>query len=168
MDTIQEEHERGVGDAFLDWYNQRMGTSYKYNARGVDAPDLIYRDGAKELLLEITVAYYDAGHATMLWQNARDLPDAPDSWSTKSPDQKLIDSVRLALTKKSGKAYPPGCVLLIAIYPDLTTAEEFAALIPEISVPDAHPFTEIYVGGLFPASSSGSVGGYSWWKLRPS
>jgi hypothetical protein len=122
----------------------------------------------RELLIEITVGYYDAGHATMLWQNARDLPGAPDLWSTKSPDQKLVDSVSLALTKKSGKAYPSGCVLLVAVYPDLMAAEEFAALMPEIRVPDAHSFAEIYVGGLFPASSSGSVGGYFWWKLRPS
>ena len=168
MDTIQGKHERAVGDAFIDWYNERMGTSYAYNARGTDVPDLIYKDDSKELLLEITVAYYDAGHATMLWQNARDLPGAPDSWSTKSPDQKLVDSIGLALAKKSGKAYPSGCVLVVAIYPDLTAAEEFAALMPEIRVPDAHSFVEIYVGGLFPASSSGSVGGYSWWKLRPS
>lgn len=168
MDTIQEKHERAVGDAFIDWYNERMGTAYAYYARGTDAPDLIYKDGSMELLLEITVAYYDAGHATMLWQNARDLPGAPDLWSTKSPDQKLVDSVSLAFAKKSGKAYPSGYVFLVAVYPDLTAAEEFAELMPEIRVPDAHPFAEIYVGGLFPASSSGSVGGYFWWKLRPS
>ena len=95
MDTIQEKHERAVGDAFIDWYNKLKGTSYKYYARGTDPPDLIYRYGREELLLEITVAYYDAGHATMLWQNARDLTDAPDSWSSKSPDQKLIDSVNV-------------------------------------------------------------------------
>ncbi len=158
MDTIQENHERAVGNAFMDWYNERMGTSYAYYARGTDAPDLIYKDGSKELLLEIAVAYYDAGHATMLWQNARDFPIAPDSWSTKSPDQKLVDSVSLAIAKKSGKAYPSGCVLLVTIYPDLTAAEEFAALMPEIRVPDADSFAEIYVGGLFPASRSGSVG----------
>lgn len=102
-----------------------MGTAFAYFTRASEAPDLIYRDGTKELLLEITVAYYDAGHATMLWQNARALPGAPDSWSSKGPDQKLLGSVNLALTKKSAKAYPAGCVLLVVIYPDLTAAEEF-------------------------------------------
>jgi hypothetical protein len=48
-------------------------------------------------------------------------------------------------------------------------ADEFAAPMPGILVPDAHhPFAGIYVGGLFPASSSGSGGGYFWWKLPPS
>jgi hypothetical protein len=165
MDALQEQHERAVGDAFIEWYNKQMGTSFAYSAHGAEAPDLIYRDGTKELLLEITVAYYDAGHATMLWQNARGLSDAPDSWSSKGPDQKLIDSVTLALAKKSAKAYPTGCVLLVVVYPDLTDAEEFFSLMPDIRVPDGHPFAEIYVGGLFPAFSSGSVGGHSWWKV---
>ncbi len=168
MDAIQEHHERAVGDVFIGWYNERMGTSYEYWARGTDVvPDLIYKYGSKEVLLEITAAYYDAGHATMLWQNARDLPGAPESWTGKSPDQKLVHSVNLALAKKSGKTYPSGCVLLVVIYPDLMDAEEFTALIPEICVPEPQPFAEIYVGGPFPASSSGSVGGYSWWRLRP-
>jgi hypothetical protein len=167
MDAIQRRHERAVGDAFVAWHNQTTGTSHEYDAHGSDVPDLIYKDGSKKLLLEITVAYYDAGHAMMLWQNARHVPGAPDSWNSKRPDQKLIDSVNLALTKKSGKAYPSGCVLVVAVYPDLTAAEEFALLMPEIRVPDAHPFAEIYVGGLFPAWSGGSEGGYSWWKLSP-
>ena len=165
MDALQEHHERAVGDAFIDWFNKRMGTSFAHSAHGTEAPDLIYRDGIKELLLEITVAYYDAGHAKMLWQNARGLSDAPDSWSSKGPDQKLVDSITLALAKKSAKAYPSGCVLLVVVYPDLTDADEFASLMPEIRVPAGHPFAEIYIGGLFPASSSGSAGGYSWWKV---
>jgi hypothetical protein len=165
MDPIQETHERAVGDAFADWYNKRKGTSFEYNARGGDPPDLIYRDGTKELLLEITGSYYDGVHATMLWHNARDLPDAPDSWSGKSPDQKLVDSVNLALEKKSSKAYPSDCVLVVVVYPDLIAADEFTARLPEIHVPAGHPFAEIYVGGLFPESSGGNVGGYSWWRL---
>ena len=168
MDTIQEKLERAVVNAFVDRYNNLTGASYEYYARGTDPPDLVYRCGTNELLLEVTVAYYDTGHATMLWQNARNLPDAPDLWSSKSPDQKLIDSVNLALSKKASKVYPSGCVLLVAIYPDLTAAEDFAALMPEIRVPDGHPFAEIYVGGLFLASSGGSIGGCSWWRLSPS
>ncbi len=77
MDTIQEKQERAVGGAFVDCYNKLTGISYEYYTRGTDPPDLIYRYGTEELPLEITVAYYDAGHATMVWQNARDLPDAP-------------------------------------------------------------------------------------------
>jgi hypothetical protein len=165
MDALQEPHERAVGDAFIEWFNARKGASFAYSSRGSDPPDLIYRDGSKEVLLEITVAYYDDGHARMLWQNARNVGGAPDLWSSKSPDQKLVDSVTMALAKKSAKAYPSGCMLLVVVYPDLTDAEEFASLRQGIVVPPSHPFAEIYVGGLFPVSSAGSSGGYSWWKV---
>ena len=47
MDTIQEKHERAVGDAFVEWYNRLKGTSYEYYDRGTDPPDLIYRYGKK-------------------------------------------------------------------------------------------------------------------------
>lgn len=165
MDTIQEQHERAVGDAFVEWYNQRNGTEYRYDTRGTDPPDLIYRSGSQQLILEITAAYYDAGNAAMLWRNARGVPHAPNSWSSKSPDLKLIESINSTIKKKCAKQYPPSCVLLVALYPDLTSAEEFAELMPQVEVPTAQPFTEIYVGGLFPASSSGSLGGHCYWKL---
>ncbi len=167
MDAIQEQHERAVGDAFVDWYNKLTGSSFEYHARGADPPDLIYREGTKELLLEITGGYYDDEHATMLWQNAREVPGAPDSWSGKSPDQKLIESINLALGKKSNKAYPSACLLVVAVYPDLVSSKEFVALLPEICVPTGHPFAAIYAGGLFP-ESMGSAGGYSWWRVSPS
>jgi hypothetical protein len=106
------------------------------------------------------------GDAFVAWHNqTTGTSHEYDAHGSDVPD--LIYSVNLALTKKSGKAYPSGCVLVVAVYPDLTAAEEFALLMPEIRVPDAHPFAEIYVGGLFPAWSGGSEGGYSWWKLSP-
>ena len=165
MDSTQEQHERAVADAFVDWLNHQNGTGYIYDRRGADPPDLVYRCGDHELHLEITAAYYDAANATMLWQDARAVPGAPDMWSSKSPDQKLVGSVNSALAKKCAKPYPPGCVLLVALYPDLTSAEELADLTPEISVPADHSFAGIYVGGMFPVSSHGSPGGYHCWKL---
>lgn len=151
----------------VEWYNQQNGTNFEYHDRGANLPDLVYRSGSKEILLEVTVAYYDTGHAMMLWQNARSVPHAADAWNSRSPDQKLIDSVNLMLAKKSTKPYPSGCVLVLALYPDLTTAEEFDDLMYGIKVPIDHPFTQIYVGGMFPASTSGSRGGCFWWRLHP-
>jgi hypothetical protein len=167
MDVIQEKHERAVGDAFIDWYNKLNGAAYQYYGRGADPPDLVYTSGTAELPLEITGSYYDADHATMLWQNARAIPEAPDLWIGKSPDQKLVDDISLALEKKSRMVYPFGCVLVVEVNPDVTTAEEFADLMPAIHVPAANPFGGIYVGGFFQASYSGSAGGYVWWRLSP-
>jgi hypothetical protein len=166
MDATQERHERAVGDEFVRWYNEGNATAYAFDRRGADPPDLVYRDGAQELKLEITGAYYDAPYATMLWKNARGRPDAADSWSGASPDGKLVDSINAALAKKCGKrTYPGGCALVVALYPDLTSVDEFADLLREIVMPPDHGFSEVYVGGLFPASSSGSTGGQHWWRL---
>lgn len=117
------------------------------------------------MLLEITAAYYDPDYATMIWQDARGLPDAADIWIGKEPDQKLIDCINARLVKKCDKRYSVICVLLVSVYPDLTTVEELNAMIAQIKVPVGQPFAEIYLAGVFPASSSGSGGGYRCWKL---
>ena len=110
MDATQDRHERAIADSFVQWYNEHHGAAYAYHARGADPPDFVYRDGNGEMLLEVTAAYYDATNATMLWKNARAIPDATRTWISKGPDRKLMESVNAVLQKKCGKQYPPGCV----------------------------------------------------------
>jgi hypothetical protein len=165
VDATQDEHERAVADRFIEWYNSRHDTAHEFYSRGAGPPDFVYRDGSCEMLIEVTAAYYDATNATMLWQNARGVPGAAQSWMSKEPDRKLIDSINATLQKKCGKPYPEGCVLLVALYPDITSAEEFEHLRSGIHIPPTMPFAEIYVAGVFPASSGGSRGGYCCWKL---
>jgi hypothetical protein len=165
VDTIQDKHERAIADRFIKWYNQRHETAYTFYARGAEPPDFVYRDGGCEMLLEATAAYYDANSATSLWQNARGVSRGPHSWMSKDPDRMLVDSVSKIIKKKCGKPYPDGCLLLVVLYPDITSAEEFKHLLPEITIPLTTPFAEIYVAGVFPASSDGSQDGYYCWKL---
>ena len=165
MDRVQEQHERAVGDAFVDWYNKLHGAAYQYYGRGAEPPDLVYTFGTAELLLEVTGSYYDADQATMVWQNARAITDAPDFWICKNPDQKLVDNITMRLEKKSSKVYPSGCVLVVEVTPDVTTAEEFVDLMSAIHVPARNPFAGIYVGGFFQRSKSGRASGYFWWRL---
>jgi hypothetical protein len=164
MDTTQEQHERAVGEAFINWYNRQNCTEFRYHDRGADPPDLVYQSGSQELLLEITAAYYDADNATMLWQNARGVPGAKSIWISKNPDQKPIDNINAVLSKKCAKQYPANCVLALHLNPDITAEEELEALIAQIKVPVEHTFVGIYLGGLFPISHN-SRGGYQWWKL---
>lgn len=164
-DSTKDKHERAVADRFIDWYNSRHGTAYRFYARGAEPPDFVYCDGGREMLLEVTAAYYDANNATMLWRNARGVTEASQSWMSKDPDQKLVDSVNLILEKKCAKPYPQGYLLLVAVYPDITSAEEFEHLLQEIQIPPAAPFAKIYIAGDFPASSGGSRGGYYCWKV---
>jgi len=164
MDTTQEQHERAVGAAFIEWYNRQNNTEFRYHDRGADPPDLVYRSGSQELLLEITAAYYDADDATMLWQNARGVPGAKNIWIGKEPDQKLVDSLNTVLSKKCDKQYPANCILVVHLNPHITAAEELETLITQIKVPVDHSFRGIYLGGMFPISRN-SRGGYQWWKL---
>ncbi len=165
MDSTQERHERAVGDAFIEWYNKQNCTRFTYHGRAPEPPDLIYRFGSKEKHLEITSEYYDEDFATMLWQDARGVPYAADTWSSGEPDQKLIDRINRRLAMKCNKRYPMNCVLVVGVYPHLTASEELHAMIAQIKVPVDHPFAEIYLAGDFPACSSGSRGGYYCWKL---
>jgi hypothetical protein len=161
MDATQEQQERGVGNNFIGWYNGRYGTAFAYYDRydrGVDRPDLIYRDGSKELLLEITASYYGPEHAKMLWQNARNVAGAPNIVIIKSPDQQLIDFINIGLAKKCEKTYPLNCILVFQIYPDLISMGELDVLINQIQIPEDHSFKEIYLAGIF-------SNGYGCWKL---
>jgi len=68
----------------------------------------------------------------MLWQQARQVPGAPDSWNSKSPDDKLISAINVTLAKKAAKQYPNRCVLVVSVNPDLVSAEEFEVLRREL------------------------------------
>jgi hypothetical protein len=158
MDAMQKQHERGVGDDFIRWYNTRHGTAFTYYDRGGQRPDLIYRAGDKEMLLEITASYYGSDHAKMLWQNFRKVPSAPTMIRIKEPDQELINYINIGLSKKCEKSYPLNCILVFQIYPDLISAEELNTLIDQIQIPADHSFKEIYLAGAF-------SDGYRCWKL---
>lgn len=91
MDAIQEKHERAVGDTFIGWYNAQNGTTFVYQGRPGEAPDLTFVDGEQELLLEIADSYYDKRDAEVKWQNARDVPGAPKAWYGANMDAALAD-----------------------------------------------------------------------------
>ena len=56
MDSVQEQLERAVGDAFVTWYNKQHGTEFRFSARGAEPPDLVYRFGDDELAVEVSGA----------------------------------------------------------------------------------------------------------------
>jgi len=167
MGTTKDMHERAVAERFIDCYNQRHGTAYTYHyrTRGANRPDFIYLDGSREMLLEVTGAYYDDKHAETLWQSARDEPGAAQEWKSEEPDRKLVEFVNERLRDKCGKPYPDGCILLLKLKPTITTGQEFKQLISEIRIRPGSPFAEIYIAGLFPMGSRGSPGGCNCWKV---
>ena len=165
MDKIQLQHEKAVGDAFIEWLNVRDKSQLVFSSRAGEAPDLVYKDGSKLLRVEIVGAYYDPAHAKLLWGNARRVPDAPDSWSGVNFDEALMRDIERQIHKKCGLSYGPNCVLVVTVRPPVTISEEVEELLPLIKLPGHVPFDGIFLTGTFPVSAR-SAGGYRVWALK--
>jgi hypothetical protein len=165
MDAIQLQHERSVGDQLIEWLNHGRGWHFVFDERGGDAPDLVYRDAKRKLRMEVVGAYYDAAHARLLWGNARDLPNAPTSWTGCNFDEALMKNIERHIHKKCSLSYGPGCVLLASIRPAMTVHEEVEELLQTIQMPERIPFDGVFLAGTFPISSR-SRGGYRVWALK--
>jgi hypothetical protein len=166
MDPLQQQFECAVGDDLVKWLNARDGTSFVFQRRGDDAPDLIYEDQGRLLPIEVVAAYYDQAEASMQWQNARQRANAATSWSGMNFDEALAMNVIARIREKCAKTYGPNCVLLVAVRPPLTPMPDFQRLLATVEVPDHIPFTAIYVAGDFPATTHAAIG-YFAWQLWP-
>ena len=164
MDPAQERFEQAVGDDFIAWYNAANGTALASAGRAGRAPDLAYRDGPNELLVEVAAAYYNAGAAAFRWKNLRGSADAPEQWSGWNFTEALLTSLNRVLEAKSVKAYEPNCVLVVDVNAPLATAERIEAILPAVRVPSTHRFLGIYISGNF-GHTVESTGGYRCWKL---
>jgi len=164
-ERLKQKVERAIGDNFVQWYNEDRGSNFVFEKVGDDPPDLVYRDGAQLLPVEVTTAYYDSAAATMRWKAARRDPSASDHWSGENPDQSLVTNVTEQISKKCVGTHDPGTILVIGLYSALTTRIDFEKLKHEINIPQTVPFSQIYAGGNFPFSSD-SPGGYFYFKLR--
>jgi hypothetical protein len=165
VDAIQLQHEKAVGDEFISWLNAQRNWQFVFSERGGEAPDLIYSEGWRKLRIEVVGAYYDAAHAKLLWGNARELPNAPHSWSGCDFDEALIKDIERQIHKKCLLAYGSGCVLLVSVRPPVTVHEEVTELLDTLLMPDRVPFEGIFLAGTFPVSSR-SHGGYHVWALK--
>jgi hypothetical protein len=165
MDETQSKHERTAGDAFIRWFNRRNGKRFTFDARPGEAPDLKYVDGHQILNIEITDAYYDRDDAEMQWKTARKEASARDRWSGGDFDRALVTNISVGIAKKYPKDYGKDCVLVVAVRPGLTTAEEMEQMLSKIEIPGKNPFTGIYLIGDFPWTDS-SRGGFRCWCLQ--
>ena len=157
--TFQEDHERAVGNHFIEWLNAATGEQFEFLRRGVEKvePDLIYHFGEALLNLEVTDAYYDPNHARFIWKDAVGEPDAEQSWTGMNPDISLAEAVRKRILEKSVKTYAESSILLINIPPGMTSAEELQRLLESQPLPSM-PFIGVYLVGRFPTTAR-STGG---------
>jgi hypothetical protein len=150
---LKEDHERAVGNKFIAWYNKLHGTSFEFDHVPAQAPDLVFKDGPKEISIEIVTAYYDGADATALWTAARKKPQ-PAEWAGLGPDAKLIAGINSSISAKCAKQYAPGTTLIVHVRPSLTTWLDFKGREGEVRTPtgESNPFKAIYLSGDFPAS----------------
>jgi hypothetical protein len=165
MDEAQEKFERTVGDAFVRWHNESIGSAFVFSHKPVEVPDLVYRDGEEILSLEITSAYYDRRDAQFWWQNLRKHPDAPGGWGGKDMDEALLADVSRRINDKCQKNYGENCFLIVYIHPSMTLKEEVDDLLHALEVPEKNFFAGVFLTGHFPMSTR-SWGGYQCWRLQ--
>jgi len=141
--------EKKIGEDFVCWYNKNNGTNYSFDRRGEDPPDLVFIDDKSEIFLEVTTAYYDDGkHAKFEWN-----PKFSRDWVGCNSDLSLVKNISSIIDDKCQKDCGQNCILIIGIYPNVTSFEEFIKLIPEIRIPQKTPFLSIYIAGVFPEMS---------------
>lgn len=149
MDAVLQQFEQAVGDEFAEWLTRTIGHACTFVRRAGEAPDLVYTYRGKELLVEVTGAYYDGAHAAFLWKAARGQSDAPDHWEGVEPDKSLAAAVIARVNQKSFKRYGQNTVLLIQIPPSVTRLSTLARLLKG-RTPSELPFAGVYVVGTFP------------------
>ena len=159
MDSVQIDFERGVGDRFVDWLNDKSGRRFVFDRRGDPAPDLIYTWQGIDLPLEIVAAYHDdQSHAEFLWKGARGHATAPDHWTGVNPSKSLAAAVRRNIARKCEKNYGADVVLLVEVPPGVTECEELALLLGDPEQWGNSPFAGIFVTGTFPMTSTSEGG----------
>jgi hypothetical protein len=151
MDSAQEKHERRVGEQLIEWYNQRHGTSFRFDGRPDDAPDSYYSDGNERRRVEVTSAFSDDGDdARYEWLHKRGRPDAPTKWQGKDFEQYLVADINRRIADKCmNYSYGPNCLLAVYVLAQFTSADEMETLIEGVSVPTTHRFKGIYLCGDF-------------------
>ena len=165
-ESLKRKVERAIGDEFVGWFNRATGGEFQFDRIGADPPDLVYRDGDKAMPVEVATSYYHQEDAIMRWKHARNDRTAPMRWSKPldEPDQRLITDINQRIVEKCLGTHDMGTVLVIEIYPAITTKTEFEELKSSIAIPSSIPFGAIYVAGNFPHGRD-AWGGYFCWKV---
>jgi hypothetical protein len=164
-ESLKQKVERAIGDEFVGWFNRATGSEFQFDRIGADPPDLVYRDGDKTMPIEVATSYYHKEDAKMRWKRARKDPTAPTKTGIlDNPDQRLITDINQRIVAKCLGTHDIGTVLVIEIYPAITTKTEFEELKSSIEIPSSIPFGAIYVAGSFPHGRD-AQGGYFCWKV---
>ena len=152
-DDLKETTERCVSDDFVRWRNARRGTTFTFSRHGSPpSADVEYTDGSGTLDIEVTGAHYDQDGARFENMNARDLPDAPEGWSSIKDDGTivaidvaLVDFLNDRLAAKAVKIYSRPPLLVLHHISRFHHSAGLKVLFDRVVVPTTHPFVGIYI-----------------------
>ncbi len=160
-DALKEGIEKQIGDAFVSWFNIAQGTSYRFERRGDEPLDLLYRSEAGSLPIQVTVVYENQAFAALTWHTMRPKAKARRFAFTRDPDNELVESLTHRLRAKARMVYPVGSILVAYLAMPMTQLE-FEGLLPRVRIPSPITLSAIYVGGTTSAPhESGDLG--DWW-----
>ncbi len=145
-DDLKGQVELATARNFIGWYNKQAGRSLVIEKQ--EAPDFICRDEIGTIGLEVTICFYDQGHAAMVSNWARGNRErASLSLKKWEPEYALVASINRRLVEKAYKRYGGNCFLIIRVASSpLTNPSEFEnEVVRAILVPTKHPFSKIFL-----------------------
>lgn len=163
MDDLKKRWERAIAEAFFSWFNSEQKSTYVFHEVGANPPDVIYKNGAHKLPVEITSAFNSNSQAAALGKWARGS-SAPSGFDAFNPDTTLIENLNRTIANKCLASADPTSFLVVSMYPDFTPITDFEIARVGIQIPSKVPYKGVFIGGNFP-SAIGSTPGYRWWRI---
>jgi hypothetical protein len=145
VDDAQLDHERNVGDRFIEWYNSHYDENFVFKERPQNAPDLIYESSKDRLLVEIGSFYYTDVDAKIEWAAKRGLSEPRHSGRALE----LKEHFESVLANKNRKDYGSDVILLLYSMCRFHCSCEAQSLIRLFQVPNSCKFKEVYFAGDF-------------------
>jgi len=149
---VDDQHERAVGESFIATHNGRHRTAFKLIERLDEAPDLLFRDGDRDMRAQVTTAYYDPLKAEFRWTHAQSRPGVPEIGTAFDFERGLVRSINDEIAERCGGERGRGCILLISVHPTVTTATMLSEVLSHVAAPAFNPFEGIYLAGHFSKS----------------
>lgn len=162
-EAAKKGHEKAVADQLLeaeklDATFERVGDADKKE------PDAVYQTGGQTVGIEVATAYYDEADAQDEWEIATgEHPLSPGEIRPSStgimgnPDEMICETVQEELEDKCGKTYEGAAEIWLCInmLAPLSDAASVAECLKNLTVPEKHGFSRIYLTYTAPEHEGG-------------
>lgn len=159
---LKRQHEKAVADELL----RSLGVEPPFERLGndKDEPDVLYKQGARTLGIEVADAYYDNSDARQNWEHARGNRQMPpegyefrDGGILVNPDVLICKKIQSELDDKCMKQYQGADEVWLCInqQAELSDANSVKKCVQTLKIPSGHHFARIYLFYLSPLHDGG-------------